>query len=151
MDHRADRSGSLPFTSGLTSITVLDVQKDSHRFVDAFGVRCTGKTDRVSMSTIANGKILYNRIESDYGETAPAASAEYIYEGGQRIMELKPAAACKIGAGRSQGAKDVFVDRISKIPHPEPGAQKRGRCGPSPRTTRRGATSCWEAGQGISP
>lgn len=81
MDHRADRSGALPFSYGLTSLTVLDVQKGSHQFVDAFGVRCTGKTALVPMSTIVNGKILYNQIESDYRETALAASARVYLRG----------------------------------------------------------------------
>lgn len=48
------------------NITILDVQKGPHEFVDAFGVHYMGNTNIVPMSTIVNGKIMYNRIESDY-------------------------------------------------------------------------------------
>lgn len=48
------------------NITILEVQKGSHQYTDAFGVNYTGDAFILPKATIYNGKIMYNEINTDY-------------------------------------------------------------------------------------
>ena len=48
------------------NITILELQKGPHQYVDAFGVPYTGDTFILPRATIINGKIMYNTIQTDY-------------------------------------------------------------------------------------
>ena len=48
------------------NITILDVQEGPHEYIDAFGVKYEGNCFMKPMATIIKGKIMYNRIETDY-------------------------------------------------------------------------------------
>ena len=48
------------------NITILDVQEGPHTYTDAFGVNYEGNTFMLPMTTIVNGEIKYNKIETDY-------------------------------------------------------------------------------------
>lgn len=48
------------------NITILDVRQGEHRYVDSFGVEYTGNTFMLPKATILNGKIMFNKIETDY-------------------------------------------------------------------------------------
>lgn len=74
--------------------------------------------------TAAGDAILENTLARMIRVTVFESRPECVYEGGQRVTELKPVVVCKIGPGRSQGAKDAFVDRISEILHQNLGCRK---------------------------